>query len=236
MKVQDSCIGCGSCVDYCPMGAISLIDNRAVIDQDECVECGVCLRVKVCPVEALYQPDLKWPRILRSQFSDPVAEHPLTGVRGRGTAEMKTNDVTGRYKLGFAGIGIEVGRPGIGARLREVEKIYKEIVALNVQVEADNPVGGLVDEQAPTRFKPEVLDEKVLSAIIEFFVTTDRVPEVLAKIKEISQQIDTVISICLIDRVSDDGKMANYQLAIDNGYTPSINAKVNIGLGRPKAL
>jgi len=71
---------------------------------------------------------------------------------------------------------------------------------------------------------------------IEFIVPTDRVPEVLAKIKEISQHIDTVVSVCLIDKVSDDGKMANYQLAIDNGYTPSINAKVNIGLGKPRAL
>ncbi|MGI6605349.1 MAG: DUF362 domain-containing protein [bacterium] len=236
MKVGETCVGCGSCVDYCPVGAISLVDGQAQIDQDECVECGVCLRAQACPVEALYQPELTWPRVLRSQFSDPVAEHPLTGVRGRGTAEMKTNDVTGRFKLGFAGIGIEVGRPGIGTRLREVEKIYREIVALNVQFEADNPVRGLIDESDPTRFKSDVLDEKVLSAIIEFIVPTSRVPEVLARIKEVSQRINTVISICLIDRVSPDGKMPNYQLALENGYSPSINAKVNAGLGKPLAL
>lgn len=236
MKVRNTCVGCGSCVDYCPVGAITLVDGQASIDQDECVECGVCLRAEVCPVEALYQPELGWPRVLRSQFSDPVAEHPLTGVRGRGTAEMKTNDVTGRYKLGYAGIGIEVGRPGIGARLREVERIYKEMVALGVQFEADNPVRGLVDEQDPTRFKPDVLQEKVLSAIIEFIVPTPCVPEVLAKIKEISQQINTVISVCLIDKVSPNGAMPNYELAKKAGYQPSINAKVNVGLGKPLAL
>ncbi|HHV56372.1 MAG TPA: 4Fe-4S binding protein, partial [Firmicutes bacterium] len=37
----DLCIGCGSCVPYCPMRAISLKDH-AVVNEDECVECGIC--------------------------------------------------------------------------------------------------------------------------------------------------------------------------------------------------
>jgi len=36
-----------------------------VIDEDECVECSVCLRSGCCPTEALYQPELVWPRTVR---------------------------------------------------------------------------------------------------------------------------------------------------------------------------
>lgn len=236
MKIlEDVCIGCESCIAYCPVNAIAVKDDRTVIDQDECVECGVCLRANVCLVGAIFQPELDWPRVLRSQFSDPVVEHPLTGVRGRGTAEMKTNDVTGRYKLGFAGIGIEVGRPGIGTRLSEVEKIYKELVALGIQFEPDNPVRGLLNPENTGKFKPDVLNEKVLSAIIEFIVPSGRLEEVLGRIRDVSRRIDTVISVCLIDKVSDDSRMANHAIAQSAGYTLSINAKVNAGLGRPPA-
>ncbi|MGI6574963.1 MAG: indolepyruvate ferredoxin oxidoreductase subunit alpha [bacterium] len=235
MKVLETCVGCGSCVNYCPVNAIAIVDGQACIDQDECVECGVCLRAKVCPVDALYQPELEWPRVLRSQFSDPVAEHPRTGVRGRGTAEMKTNDVTGRFKVGYAGIALEIGRPGIGTKLREVERIYKELLKLGVVFESDNPVAGIVDEENPGQFKQDVLDEKVLSAIHEFLVPTERVKEVLPKLKEICAVSDTVISMCIIDRLTPDGKMPNYQLAKEAGFNPSINAKVNAGLGRPLA-
>ena len=46
MLVDESrCVGCGNCVALCPVSAISVWpDRRAVIGQDECVECGVCER------------------------------------------------------------------------------------------------------------------------------------------------------------------------------------------------
>jgi len=39
------CNGCGTCIEYCPNGAISLIDGKAVINQKDCMECGICLDV-----------------------------------------------------------------------------------------------------------------------------------------------------------------------------------------------
>jgi NAD-dependent dihydropyrimidine dehydrogenase PreA subunit len=235
MNVSDTCIGCGSCVPYCPMEAISLGPEKAEIDQDECVECNACFRAEVCPTDSLIRPELKWPRSVRRVFSDPAPQHGLTGVPGRGTEEMKTNDVTGRYRVGEAGFVLDVGRPGVGARLRDVEAIYKRLVHLGIHFEEKNPLRSLLKDKDGGAFKEEVLDEKVLSIIIEFSVSSSRLHDVLEELKKCAAEIDTVFSLGLIDKVSDDGSMENCEQVGRLGYHPSINAKVNIGIGRPQA-
>ncbi len=45
------CTGCESCVDACPLEAIEMQDDLAVIDEETCDECGTC--VDTCPVEAI---------------------------------------------------------------------------------------------------------------------------------------------------------------------------------------
>jgi len=47
----DTCTGCESCVDSCPVDAISMENDLAVIDVDTCSDCGGC--VDACPVEAI---------------------------------------------------------------------------------------------------------------------------------------------------------------------------------------
>ena len=47
---EDTCIGCGACVDVCSVDAISM-NEKAKIDTDTCTECGAC--VDECPVEAI---------------------------------------------------------------------------------------------------------------------------------------------------------------------------------------
>ena len=235
MNVSETCIACGSCVPYCPMEAISLGPERAEIDQDECVECNACIRSDVCPTDSLIKPELEWPRSVRRAFSDPAPQHGLTGIPGRGTEEMKTNDVTGRYRVAEAGFVLDVGRPGVGARLRDVEKIYKRLVNLGAHFEGQNPLRSLLKDKNEKAFKEEVLDEKVLSIIIEFKVSSSRLQEVLDELKKCAVEIDTVFSVGLIDKVSDDGSTENCEQAKQLGYRPSINAKVNIGVGRPGA-
>ena len=47
---KEECVGCGACVEECPVECISLNDV-AKVDEDECIECGAC--VEVCPVECI---------------------------------------------------------------------------------------------------------------------------------------------------------------------------------------
>ena len=237
MRINDNCIDCRKCMDYCPVDAIKVVNKRVYIAEDECVECGVCKASGVCPTDALFQPDLDYPRVVRSEFSNPVVSHAhgSTDLGGRGTAEMKTNDVTGRFKEDEAGVALEVGRPGVGTRLWEVEKIYKEIVRFGAEFEADNPVKALVADHKTGNFKKELLDQKVLSAIIEFKVPTDRLPDLLKLLDKISQGTTTIFSVCLVDKVSADGSMRNADIAKNLGYSVSLNGKFNVGLGRPRA-
>ncbi|MFX0077324.1 MAG: ATP-binding protein [Candidatus Hermodarchaeota archaeon] len=44
------CIGCGICVEKCPIEAISLIDGKARVLKNRCIGCGVC--VHHCPENA----------------------------------------------------------------------------------------------------------------------------------------------------------------------------------------
>ncbi len=40
-----ACTGCGVCVEWCPAGAISMENNKAVMDKLKCIGCGECLAV-----------------------------------------------------------------------------------------------------------------------------------------------------------------------------------------------
>ena len=238
MKIdKELCIGCEACHPYCPVQAIVPVqmENEPVseIIQDKCVECGVCLRAAVCPTDAIFMPELQWPRAVRALFSNPLTTHPSTKLEGRGTEEMKTNDVTGRFRKGLAGIGIEMGRPAVGTSFRDLQTVAMALATIGVEFEPANPTTAIMEDPATGRIQKEILDEKVLSAIIEFTVENHKLKDALAALKEVSSKIDTVFSLCLISRVDDDGTIPTVAIAKDAGFELRPNTKTNVGLGRP---
>ncbi len=208
-------------------------EKKIVIDQDECVECGVCTRPGICPQGVFKQESLAWPRILRAEFSDPTISHKKTRIPGRGTAEMKTNDVSGRFRRGEVGITVELGRPGTGTRLREVEKITRELALLKISLEEQNPLTALVQDRAKGTLIPDLLDEKVLSVIVEFKVPLAQLKEILDLVQRILPTLDSVASIGLIGRSEKNGSIPLEQFLLHNNIYFRPNGKVNIGLGRP---
>jgi ferredoxin len=245
------------------MGVIYLDeDGKSVVNQEECVECFTCYRVlrneryqpwfvrairkvlaffrlgylgevDVCPTGALTPRELEWPRSVRAVFSDPTTIHPGTGVPGRGTDEIKTNDVTGRLRKGEVGLVVEMGRPGIGAYFRDIEKVAMALTKLKPHFEKENPVTQLMVDPETGKIKDEVLNEKVLSAIIEIKTTLERIPEFLQTLEKVQKEVDTVMSVGIASKCLSDGSIPHEEWVKKAGYALSSNGKTNIGLGRP---
>ena len=226
------CKNCLDCQPVCPMGAIKLDDKEVFIDYEECVECAVCLRFNICEESAIKQVDeIPYPRILRAVFSDPVTTHKSTGVAGRGTEEMKTNDVTHLYQKGKIGFSIEIGRPTLGAYLRDLDKIIRKVTSMGVEFSEDNPVVPLIADRKTGALKPEVLGEKVLSAIAEFMVPEERTVEFIQEMSRfLGVEIDTVATVSVISRADEKGIPGLFNILKTHRINYYPNGKVNIGM------
>ena len=231
---REKCVGCQKCIPYCPGNAISIVERKAQIDRDLCFECSCCLRSGVCKVGAIEQDKLSWPRGIRSIMSDVFTIFEDTGVSGRGTEEMKTNDVTHRFQPGQVGMAVEVGRPVAGCTFREVQEIA-ETLAKNAHVvfEPCNPITAMMKDNTTGEFRDDILDERVYSAILEFPVDLDDISLVLDTCKELSGRIQTLFSLDLAT-VTEGGQDAAVRTILEDcGVAYSPNGKVNLGMGRP---
>jgi hypothetical protein len=230
---QEECRGCiEKCSVYCPTKAIFKDDDVAKIDRELCVECYNCYRVPCCPYDCFEPEELEWPRSFRRAMSDPITVDNRTGVSGRGTAEMKTNDVTGRIKYGHFGIGVELGRPGVGTSMRDVEKVCIAL-APYISFEPKNPVTYVMKDIKTGTLGEDILGEFVLSAIVEGDVAIDKLEVVMAALKKVAGEVDTVFSVGLSSRVYPDGSLVFKDQLQRLGYTPYLCGKTNVGLAKP---
>ncbi len=235
--------------------------NRATVDQDECVECYTCfngmskehlnpslvrglralfkmLRLRfdpepdVCPTSALEPEELVWPRVVRRAFSDPRVPHESTGVQGRGTEEVKTNDISGRVQRGEVGFTIEFGRPGVGVRFHEIQRMTQALAKAGIAFEKKNPVSTLMTDIEKGTIREDILSEKILSAIVEIKVPVARMQEIINLVREVERQVNTVIALGVGARCEDNGAEHEVIQRLERlGYKME-RAKTNLGLGR----
>jgi hypothetical protein len=209
--------------------------GKVSMNEDECVDCGVCLRANVCPKGAIFMPkeNFEYPRAVRMQFSDPGVAHPSLKAWGRGTEEAKTNDVTGKFGRGEYGLLLEFGRPCTGTRFTEVEKVTTAMRKLNIPILEDNPLYGLLEEDDSGRFKKDFVNEKVLSAILELRIKEDELEYIMTTIMNLLKDVNTVVSVGLVTRFGENGTLPVVDKLKAMGFPVRPNAKINVGLGKP---
>jgi hypothetical protein len=236
--------------------------KRATINRDECVECYACynglsqehlpptvvrtfrkllakarLRFEpepdVCPTAAFEPDELTWPRVVRRAFSDPRVPHESTGVEGRGTEEVKTNDVTGRVKLGEVGFTIELGRPGVGVRFREIQEMCWALGQAGVAFEKRNPITTLMTDTTNGTLREDILNEKVMSAIVEIKVPLERAEEIIRLVWDVEKRLGTVVAIGAGVRCDAQGEDTVVAPILERLGYDLVRAKTNVGLGRP---
>ncbi len=240
---------------------IDPVIKRATVDRNECVECYACfnglsqehlnptlvrtlrklfqmVRLRfdpepdVCPTAAFAPEDLQWPRVVRRAFSDPRVPHESTGVQGRGTEEVKTNDVSGRVQKGEVGFTIEFGRPGVGVWFHEIQKMSWALAKAGVAFEKKNPVTSLMSDVATGTLREDILGEKILSAILEIKVPVARTEEVIRLVQEVEKQLDTVIALGVGTRCDEEGEENVVAPILERMGYKLERAKTNVGLGR----
>jgi ferredoxin len=240
---------------------IDPVIKRATINREECVECYACynglsqehlnptmvrtmrsvfkaLRLRfdpepdVCPT-ACFEPDeLQWPRIVRRAFSDPRVPHESTGVEGRGTEEVKTNDVSGRVQVGEVGFTIEFGRPGVGVWFGDIQKACHALAAAGVHFEKRNPITSLMTDVSTGALREDIMSEKLMSAIVEIKVPVERTEEIIRLVWDIEKQVDTVVTLGVGTRCDETGDETVVAPILERlGYKLQ-RAKTNTGLGR----
>ena len=236
---SEVCTGCRTCQRYCTVDAILFEDKKCRIEADQCTECYVCLRMEVCPEGAIEAQELKgFLKQFQHVISDPVENHGVTGVTGRGTEEVKTNDVTGRIKKGWVGFCIDMGRPGMGVYLRDAEKVAMACAKAGFVLAPaeESPLAALMPDHRTGKLRDECLDYRLLSVIIEGRCTEDNAKDVLKALQKVEKEIDTVFSLGLISRVDENGHCEALSYLDELGIPQPHRGKVNVGLGKPLSL
>jgi len=240
---------------------IDPVIERATVNRNECVECYACynglsqehlnptivrtirnvfktMRLRfdpepdVCPTAAFSPEELTWPRVVRRAFSDPRVPHESTGVEGRGTEEVKTNDVSDRVRVGEVGFTVELGRPGVGVWFRDIQEMAWELARAGVAFEKRNPITTLMSDPSTGTIREDVMKEKVLSAIIEIKVPVERTEEIVRLVQQVEKRLDTVVSLGVATRCEPDGDERIVAPILQRlGYRLD-RAKTNTGLGR----
>ncbi len=208
-----------------------MVEEKSSIDRDECAECGTCSRAGICPADAIKTATLTWPRVLRETFSNPLAVHETTGITGRGTEGIKTNDSQNRYRRGDIGVFIELGRPVLGARFSDVERVVKMFKSHGYEVIQKNPIAALIDDPASGTLRPEILNEKIISCVIEFVLPERAVGELMQIVQRLAGEVQSVFSLSVALRADERGNSPFGEI-----FGPDVfsfpNAKVNIGMAQ----
>jgi hypothetical protein len=120
----------------------------------------------------------------------------------------------------------------VGVRFHEIQKMTWALARAGVAFEKKNPVTSLMSDVASGTIRQDILDEKILSAIVEIKVTVDRTEEIIRLVKQVEQEIETVVALGVGARCDENGEEHVVGPILERlGYKLE-RAKTNVGLGR----
>ena len=114
----------------------------------------------------------------------------------------------------------------------DVEAVARALAGLGIRLEPANPLSELIVDGELGLLDPRVVDERVLSVVVECAVPASRLDEVLTRVRSVASTLATVMSVGItFVGEGEDGSTVRGALS-RLGLEASPNGKVNVGLGR----
>ncbi|MBN2570139.1 MAG: 4Fe-4S binding protein [Deltaproteobacteria bacterium] len=228
MKINNKCTGCGDCIIYCPQNAISINVNKAAINRDVCVECGVCLDINICEFFAIEEEYDEIARIKRLfgrlvEYMPGEKDQDNAGRRG-GHYEVKTNDVTDTLPDDEVIVRLELNRPFGGLKISELEN-FREYLNKKWDVR----ISKRHQELLCNNLTPQILGTNILTAMLEISTIPEKAPELTREIANYIAKNTLRCSISLAGSYKIYDRL--YNILQNDGLFINKNVKFNLGFG-----
>jgi hypothetical protein len=105
------------------------------------------------------------------------------------------------------------------------------LARMGIEFEPNNPVTHMMTDRKTGRLREDILNEKILSAIVEFKTPVEKMDSVLHCVDETSRTLETVVAVGVSTRCDENGDSAIDELLVDQGFN-YVRGKTNLGLGR----
>ncbi|MFC1515591.1 DUF362 domain-containing protein [Thermodesulfobacteriota bacterium] len=86
--IQKKCVGCGNCTNHCSQNALSLVEEKAVLDSKKCIGCGEC--ILVCSESAI---EIEWNQAI-PVFLENMIEYTMGVLKNKTEKALYVNFIT----------------------------------------------------------------------------------------------------------------------------------------------
>ena len=86
--VRKKCVGCGDCLPHCSQKALSLENEKAVLNAKKCIGCGEC--ILICPNSAI---EIEWNQAIPT-FLENMVEYTMGVLKNKTDKLLSVNFIT----------------------------------------------------------------------------------------------------------------------------------------------